>query len=831
MLIYLLSFLVTSDNTFYCDVSKSSIKFESNNNLYCNSTTISYIQPNPIQIYVIGNTESNSVIVQDSIATFYLLNTNIKAESAFSVVGGKVNIILNEGSSTITSTNDAGISCSGNAEITISGSSSAKLTSISSSFSGIGAGKSTSTCKLISINGKMTIDAQGGYYGSGIGAGWGYNEGTSNVDKILIQDGKVTATSPSNAGIGAGVGRSKFSSNVGNITILGGIIAATGGEWGAGIGGGYGFSDHSSNANTILIAGGEIVSKGGRHAAGIGAGAGLSSTNASSVSHLSLIANQITSSSDSNTNTICVNIQANGGSRAEAIGNGSGGKVSEKEEKGSKSQCSDYRCTFISESTECVSPWKCDVQNCFQCSSSSTCSVCQKGYKLSENNCIIDSTLPTTSSSSTSSSSVIPPTNDPTIPVATEVLSIFYCTSEIDQKCQNAKSNWESERSSQISNINQRSKFASSIGKRPYENTIDLLTKSTSLTSVAFGITELQESLRTAKNLVLSSSQIGIFNIIIYQYGSMNKDDSVDFSFLQPYSSSHVVFNISYVVLTENHAVNIKVGDVSTFVSSLTLIFAEKTSIISQYESKTKSFLAIDTVNLVHSRFVESEFGNKYNISADLITCDQYSASSLSNLAEKCSDRVFVTFPVALSKIDVELKEKSILISIPFKGASYLATGDDSNGELSTEVASEQTGLVCRAKEVSFSLDPKTESTKYALNLTLENDKGNAKIDFVGENWHSCTFEKPLVISSNSDVDVALSSKPDNVNVQIEKREQASSDSKKDKKKLSGGAIAGISIAVFVVVGLVIFLLVYFLVFNKKKNDNPTEGNEKLLSD
>ena len=96
----------------------------------------------------------------------------------------------------------------------------------------------------LTIDGKGSLNATGGYYQAGIGVGrWG-SGGT-----ITINGGTVTATG---GFYGAGIGGGGHGSG-GTITINGGIVTATGGVYGAGIGSG---AMESSATTTINISDG-----------------------------------------------------------------------------------------------------------------------------------------------------------------------------------------------------------------------------------------------------------------------------------------------------------------------------------------------------------------------------------------------------------------------------------------------------------------------------------------------------------------------------------------------------------------------------------------------
>jgi carbon monoxide dehydrogenase subunit G len=179
----------------------------------------------------------------------------------------------------------AGLTCAGNATITITGTNSVKgffgnypgiqagpesstltisgagsLTATGGDFAaGIGSGKNA-TCGAITISGG-TVTASSGQYGAGIGSGFA----DSSCGNITISGGTVTASSGQ---YGAGIGSGYAGSSCGNITISGGTVYASSNEDGAGIGSGYG----DSSCGAITISGGTVMASSGRYGAGIGSG-------------------------------------------------------------------------------------------------------------------------------------------------------------------------------------------------------------------------------------------------------------------------------------------------------------------------------------------------------------------------------------------------------------------------------------------------------------------------------------------------------------------------------------------------------------------------------
>lgn len=117
----------------------------------------------------------------------------------------------------------------------------------------------------LTIDGTGSLDAQGGYYGAGIGIGYESNSTNEDGGNIIINNGNIKA----NGGMGAaGIGGC-YSRDFGDITINGGNIKASNKGHGAGIGGGWG---SNSDNGKITITGGVIDASGIEHGTGIGAG-------------------------------------------------------------------------------------------------------------------------------------------------------------------------------------------------------------------------------------------------------------------------------------------------------------------------------------------------------------------------------------------------------------------------------------------------------------------------------------------------------------------------------------------------------------------------------
>jgi len=117
----------------------------------------------------------------------------------------------------------------------------------------------------LTIDGTGSLDAEGGYYGAGIGIGYESISNNKNGGNITIKSGDITAKGGYGA---AGIGGC-YSRDFGDITINGGNIKTSNEGHGAGIGGGWG---SNSDNGKITITGGTIDASGVEHGTGIGAG-------------------------------------------------------------------------------------------------------------------------------------------------------------------------------------------------------------------------------------------------------------------------------------------------------------------------------------------------------------------------------------------------------------------------------------------------------------------------------------------------------------------------------------------------------------------------------
>lgn len=163
---------------------------------------------------------------------------------------------------TITPTySSPGISCLGDATITLAAGSTNTVTSGNVDFAGIYAGPAG---KTLSIGGEGTLTAscKPNYIGQVYAAGIGANSDKSTCGDIVITGGTIYANGGSQgAGIGSGMGYGGESriSRCGNITICGGTVVATGGDSSAGIGSGSADGGQSHCGTVTITAGAKSV--------------------------------------------------------------------------------------------------------------------------------------------------------------------------------------------------------------------------------------------------------------------------------------------------------------------------------------------------------------------------------------------------------------------------------------------------------------------------------------------------------------------------------------------------------------------------------------------
>ena len=194
-------------------------------------------------------------------------------ETLYGKLGSNVKISIADGATvtlkdvTINGVNNgsyawAGITCAGDATITLEGTNTVK------GFHAFYPGIYVPEGKTLTIEGEGSLNASGNGPSTGIGGGFYMHCGD-----IVINGGNITATGGNyNAGIGGGgvnFGDEGTVIRCGKITINGGTVTATGGDSAAGIGCGY-----NGASNDITITGGTVTATGGEYAAGIGSGEG-----------------------------------------------------------------------------------------------------------------------------------------------------------------------------------------------------------------------------------------------------------------------------------------------------------------------------------------------------------------------------------------------------------------------------------------------------------------------------------------------------------------------------------------------------------------------------
>ena len=170
---------------------------------------------------------------------------------------GSGNKLIVSGTNTLTACSKPGVKVNSGTELEISGSGSLTVTGSAAAIGG------EADAGTITIDGDMTIVANGGWSAAAIGGGYGGDGGTIN-----IKNGTVKANGGS---FGAGIGGGQNAGG-GTVTISGGTVTATGGLNAAGIGEGLN-NDGGTGGGVVYISGGTVKATGGDSGGpGIGGG-------------------------------------------------------------------------------------------------------------------------------------------------------------------------------------------------------------------------------------------------------------------------------------------------------------------------------------------------------------------------------------------------------------------------------------------------------------------------------------------------------------------------------------------------------------------------------
>ena len=227
------------------------------------------------------------------------LGVNVKISIADGATVTLLNANIN-GDKTWTTGEYAGLTCLGDATITIVGKNSVSgfyADDLGNAFPGI----YVPSGKTLIINGTGSLTAQSSV---GNAAGIGAKKDT-HCGNIEIQSGKITAIACGERGAGIG---GAYNANCGNITISGGIVTAVGGDHCPGIGGGRrGNSTNAGHCGNILISGGVVSATSGEQAAAIGGGRGVNNnykTNCGTITITNTALKVYADQGGSSTNTI-----------------------------------------------------------------------------------------------------------------------------------------------------------------------------------------------------------------------------------------------------------------------------------------------------------------------------------------------------------------------------------------------------------------------------------------------------------------------------------------------------------------------------------------------
>jgi len=205
------------------------------------------------------STMASDYTAQNGETLYGKLDKNVKISIAD---GAKVTLkdVDINGSYYWSSSDHAGITCAGDATITLEGTNTVRGFHLN--YPGI----YVPWGKTLTIEGEGSLQASSYIDGRAPGIGGGYY---MHCGDIVINGGNITAIGYGSysAGLGGGQGEAGNVTRCGKITINGGTVSASGGSSGAGIGSGY-----YGLCGPITINGGTVSASGGSSAAGLGSG-------------------------------------------------------------------------------------------------------------------------------------------------------------------------------------------------------------------------------------------------------------------------------------------------------------------------------------------------------------------------------------------------------------------------------------------------------------------------------------------------------------------------------------------------------------------------------
>ena len=201
-----------------------------------------------------------------------ILTGTLGVSVKISIADGATVTLLNaniNGDKTLTTGDYAGLTCLGDATITIVGTNSVSGFKVGGTYGFPGIYVPSGKTLIINGTGSLTAQSSSGY-AAGIGA-----KDNTHCGNIEIQSGKITAIAGGKRGAGIG---GADNANCGNITISGGIVTAVGGYQCSGIGGGRRGTTNAGHCGNILISGGVVSATSGENAAAIGGGRGYNNS-------------------------------------------------------------------------------------------------------------------------------------------------------------------------------------------------------------------------------------------------------------------------------------------------------------------------------------------------------------------------------------------------------------------------------------------------------------------------------------------------------------------------------------------------------------------------
>ncbi|OHT03955.1 hypothetical protein TRFO_28680 [Tritrichomonas foetus] len=492
-----------------------------------------------------------------------------------------------------------------------------------------------------------------------------------------------------------------------------------------------------------------------------------------------------------------------------------------------RSECSQCSAGYnVDEKTnQCMS---CNVPNCLAYSTGCLCSNCEGGYHIENNFCILN------------------PTPTPNLP---RIDGILFCTTSKEINLCNELNNYNNIETNTnnaiLNNVvndaswnNQKIKIESFIHNKIKNQTTSISDKYAYnvLLKKIGGISHIFLAFNNSINELIQNLEVATRKLVILQFGSMNS---------QYYDFSQLIQNTDVLVIpisgylpnsdSEIYSVIVKGGNPKNL-NSLTFLFGsiQITSTLKTNQiSFISSILNIDSQSLI--------------IDTHYLSIDSYHASSILRLNSS-----ILNFGVIVP--ETETKLNTILIG---ENSIFITANNSITFSFPTKVGKEQFSIISHANyfilkltnnnikflsspsfpanslNLPYSLSLMTNSSSLEINtlVNISSHCVNPTFHFDGSEWNSITWNKGIILESESKDSIILESKPQNVKIEIFDIFNEESNGKSPANQKSGISDNAISLIIIstLLVTIILFGSAVFVFRRKPLKKDGRESTTPLL--